>query len=110
MLGRTVRERQADDRAENGDCDRRCIPNFCCHVFVTDLAFATDVRATPMPASSPTMIPSSMRMIRLAKGKIDVAALSSSPSIVKPFEQRQLHGTVTICPELKIPHQEVTQK
>ena len=29
---------------------------------------------------------------------------------VKPFEQRELHGTVTIRPELKIPHQEVTQK
>jgi hypothetical protein len=29
---------------------------------------------------------------------------------VKPFEQRQLHGTVTICPELEIPNQNVTQK
>jgi len=29
---------------------------------------------------------------------------------VKPFEQRQLHGTVTICPELKIPNQKVTLK
>src|SRR5215469_10902981 len=25
-------------------------------------------------------------------------------SIVKPFKQRELHGTVTICPELKILH------
>jgi hypothetical protein len=25
-------------------------------------------------------------------------------------EQRHLHGTVTICPELKIPNQKVTQK
>jgi hypothetical protein len=29
---------------------------------------------------------------------------------VKPFDQRQLHGTVIIRPELKIPHQQVTQK
>jgi hypothetical protein len=28
----------------------------------------------------------------------------------KPFEQRQVHATVTICPELKIPNQKVTQK
>ena len=29
---------------------------------------------------------------------------------VKPFEQRQLHGTVTIRPELEIPNQKVMQK
>jgi hypothetical protein len=29
---------------------------------------------------------------------------------VKPFEQRQLHGNVTIRPELKISNQAVTQK
>jgi hypothetical protein len=29
---------------------------------------------------------------------------------VKPVEQRQLHGTVTIRPELKIANQQVTQK
>jgi hypothetical protein len=29
---------------------------------------------------------------------------------VKPFEQRQHHGTVTIRPELEIPHQKVTLK
>jgi hypothetical protein len=29
---------------------------------------------------------------------------------VKPFEQRELHGTVTICPELKIHNQKLTQK
>jgi hypothetical protein len=29
---------------------------------------------------------------------------------VKPFEQRELHGTVTIRPELKIHNQQVTQK
>jgi hypothetical protein len=35
---------------------------------------------------------------------------SSSPSTVKSFEQRELHGTVTIRPELGIPRQEVTRK
>jgi hypothetical protein len=40
-----------------------------------------------------------------------VTALSSSPiETVKPFEQSELHGTVTICPELKITNQKVTQK
>jgi hypothetical protein len=39
-----------------------------------------------------------------------VTALSISPSTVKPFEQQELHATVTICPELKIPHQKVTLK
>jgi hypothetical protein len=29
---------------------------------------------------------------------------------VKPFEQRELHGTVTIRPELKIANQKVAQK
>jgi hypothetical protein len=29
---------------------------------------------------------------------------------VKPFEQQELHGTVTICPELKILNQKVTHK
>jgi hypothetical protein len=29
---------------------------------------------------------------------------------VKPFDQRELHATVTICPELGISHQKVTQK
>jgi hypothetical protein len=29
---------------------------------------------------------------------------------VKPFEQQQLHATVTIRPELKIANQVVTQK
>jgi hypothetical protein len=29
---------------------------------------------------------------------------------VKPFKQCELHGTVTICPEIKIPNQKVTQK
>jgi hypothetical protein len=29
---------------------------------------------------------------------------------VKPFDQRELHGTVTIRPELKIANQQVTQK
>ena len=29
---------------------------------------------------------------------------------VKPFEQREFKGTVTICPELKIPNQTVTLK
>jgi hypothetical protein len=29
---------------------------------------------------------------------------------MKPFKQRELHGTVTIRPELKIANQKVTQK
>jgi hypothetical protein len=29
---------------------------------------------------------------------------------VKPFDRRELRGTVTICPELKIANQQVTQK
>jgi hypothetical protein len=29
---------------------------------------------------------------------------------VKPFEQRELHGTVTIRPELEISNQKVTQE
>jgi hypothetical protein len=29
---------------------------------------------------------------------------------VKTFEQQELHGTVTICPELQIANQKVTQK
>jgi hypothetical protein len=29
---------------------------------------------------------------------------------MKPFEQQKLHATVTICPELKLSHQKVTQK
>jgi hypothetical protein len=29
---------------------------------------------------------------------------------VKSFEQRELHGTVTIRPELKLSHQKVMQK
>jgi hypothetical protein len=48
--------------------------------------------------------------VAIFDGQTGVIAPSSSPSTVKPFEQRELHGTVTICPELKIPHQEVTQK
>jgi hypothetical protein len=39
-----------------------------------------------------------------------VAALSSSPSTVKPFEQREPHGTVTTRPEFKIPNQKLTLK
>jgi hypothetical protein len=39
-----------------------------------------------------------------------VTALSSTPSTVKPFEQRELHGTVIIRLELKIANQRVTQK
>jgi hypothetical protein len=37
-------------------------------------------------------------------------SLKLAVETVKPFEQRQLHATVTICPELKIPNQKVTQK
>jgi hypothetical protein len=29
---------------------------------------------------------------------------------VKPFEQQELHSTVTICPELQIANQTVTHK
>jgi hypothetical protein len=29
---------------------------------------------------------------------------------MKPFEQQELHGTVTIRPELKIPNRKVTQE
>jgi hypothetical protein len=40
----------------------------------------------------------------------DVAALFKlAVETVKPFEQQELH-TVTICPEFKIPNQNVTQK
>jgi hypothetical protein len=37
-------------------------------------------------------------------------SLELAVETVKPFEQRQLHATVTICPELEIPNQTVTQK
>jgi hypothetical protein len=38
-----------------------------------------------------------------------VTALPSSPS-TREHEQRELHATVTICPELKLPHQKVARK
>jgi hypothetical protein len=41
----------------------------------------------------------------------DVAApFKLAVETVKPFQQQELHATVTIRPELKIPHQKVTQK
>jgi hypothetical protein len=40
----------------------------------------------------------------------DVAAPFKLAVTVKPFEQRALHGTVTIRPELKISIQTVMQK
>jgi hypothetical protein len=39
-----------------------------------------------------------------------VTALSNSPPTVKPFEQQELRGTVTVRPDFKIPNQKVTQK
>jgi hypothetical protein len=39
-----------------------------------------------------------------------VTALFKLAVTVKPFKQRELHGTVTIRPELKIPNQKVAQK
>jgi hypothetical protein len=43
-------------------------------------------------------------------GQTGDTAPSNAPVTVKPFEQRELHGTVTICPEFKTLHQAVTQK
>jgi hypothetical protein len=37
-------------------------------------------------------------------------SLELAVETVKPFEQQELHATVTICPELDILHQKVTQK
>jgi hypothetical protein len=38
------------------------------------------------------------------------AALFKLAVTVKPFQQQELHGTVTIRPELQIANQAVTQK
>jgi hypothetical protein len=59
--------------------------------------------ATPKRAGDPPRLSSIPwgSVVAVGAGR-NVAALLSSPPIVKPFEQRELHGNVTICPELKI--------
>jgi hypothetical protein len=40
----------------------------------------------------------------------DYRSLELAVETVKTFEQRELHATVTICPELQIANQKVTLK
>jgi hypothetical protein len=48
--------------------------------------------------------------VAIFDGQTALPLSRASPSNREPFEQRQLHGTVTIRPELKIANQQVTQK
>jgi hypothetical protein len=64
-----------------------------------------EMRARPTPAWPRS--PGGQLCGQLAAGRNVTPMLIVT---VKPFEQLELHGTVTICPEFKIPNQKVTLK
>jgi hypothetical protein len=48
--------------------------------------------------------------VQVATCQTTCRSLRARHQTVKPFEQRELHGTVTICPELQIANQKVRLK
>jgi hypothetical protein len=66
---------------------------------------ATALRFQPTGGSSAARCGSQHLIVRRCYRSLELARRT-----VKPFAQCELHGTVTICPELKIFHQTVTQK
>ena len=70
---------------------------------VRDFQIASGARPTPPVQHTPG--------VNCANNSLQVATYRRCLAVtVKPFEQRELHRSVTIRPDLGIPNQKVTQK
>jgi hypothetical protein len=65
----------------------------------------------PQATVSPTAVPGAQLWLGVGRNMSDDVPLSRARRrTVKPFEQRELRGNVTIRPELKIGDQQVTRQ